>query len=101
MKTVYNICTGLLIGAAVPIALSFVLVMIDIILINLPDQLFHVSIGLPLSQLCILLIPIEMIGVFFVTRFNKVLAAATLPTAIIITAYLIYFAVNFTGFGPS
>lgn len=84
-----------------PIALSLLLVMADGILINLAYEVFHVSIGLNKIQLFVLLIPVEIINLLFIARFNKILAAAALIAATGVTFLLLKFILSLPEIPPS
>jgi hypothetical protein len=95
-----NICIGLVVGAVLPIALFLVLAVVDSVVINVAYSRFDTDIGLAISQLYVLLIPVETISLLFLAKFNKTLVVAALPTAIIVTAYVSYVTAKFVPFAP-
>jgi hypothetical protein len=99
-RTALNICIGLVVGMVLPILLFLSLLVADFILINFRYHYYQAGFGLRITQLCILLVPAEIISLFFLAKSNKTLTVAALPTAIIITAYIIYVAVTATPLAP-
>ena len=99
-RVALTICIGLVIGAVLPLALMLILGVADIIVINIAYSYFQASVGLTIIWLSILLIPLEITSLFFLARFNKTLTAAALPTAIIMTLYVIYAMTTLTPVAP-
>jgi hypothetical protein len=93
-KNIYSIGIGLLVGMALPIVLFFILVVADGILINVAYSRFHASVGLNKLQVFALLVPLEIISLFFFARFNKRMAVAALFTATGVTLLLLNFLLN-------
>jgi hypothetical protein len=83
-----------------PIVLFLVLMVAEFGLFEIASHYSRASIGWPISLDRIPLILIEMTGLFFLARFNKIMAAATLFTATISTAYVIYNVVTQPSFAP-
>ena len=95
-----SVCIGLVIGTVLPIVLFLVLAVVDGVIINVAYSRFGTDIGLAISQLYTLLIPVEIISLLFLAKFNKTLTVAALPTAIIVTAYVSYVTAKFVPFAP-
>jgi hypothetical protein len=99
-KIALTLCIGLVVGMVLPIVLFWTLWVMDMVIGIFADSKFHADVGLKFSQLYIPFIPIEAISFFFLARFNRTLAAAALPTAILATAYIIHLAAIATPFAP-
>jgi hypothetical protein len=99
-KIALTLCIGLVVGIVLPFALFLILFVIDGVVINVAYSRFNAAIGLNELQLSALLVPTEMTSLFFLARFNKIMAAAALFTAIISTAYVIYDMVTQPSFAP-
>jgi hypothetical protein len=80
-KNVYNVCIGLMIGTFFPFTLILILWVAEGIVAIIAYRYFHVNVRPNEVELFILLIPMEMIGFFFLARFNRTLAAAALVAA--------------------
>ena len=91
---------GLLIGLLMP-PVEYVAVLLADYGFACFTQIFHKD-GFALDDpwLSIVFVLVEIITLFFLTRFNKILTAAALLTAIITTAYVIYAMSTLTPFTP-
>ena len=93
-KNLHSIGIGLLVGMALPIVLFLILVVADGILINVAYSRFQAAIGLNKLQVFALLVPLEIISLFFLARFNKTMAVAALFPATGVTLLLLNFLLN-------
>jgi hypothetical protein len=96
-----SICIGLVLGVVLPPVLFGTLYVMNEVIGDAADRNFHADVGLAFSQLYIPFVPIEVISFFFLAKFNRTLAAAALPPAILATAYLIYTAAIAVPFAPA
>jgi hypothetical protein len=100
-KIALTLCIGLVVGVVLPLALILILGVAAGILVIVAYRYFDTGIGLSPVWLSVLLVLMVIATLFFLVRFNKLLAVAALFTAVISTAYIIYVVVNLPPFGPS
>ncbi len=100
-RNLCSICVGLVVGAVMPIVLFMVLTMAKFGFFEVSYRYFQADIGWPMSLDYILLIPMEIISLFFLARLNKIMAVAALLAATGVTLLLLNFILNLPEIPPS
>lgn len=97
LKIVLLVCSGLLIGAVMPFVEYVALFLIDLTVALIFQNFLHgAALGDP--WLSIVFVLLEIISLFFMAKYNKILAGSALITAATGTALLLNFMWHFAGF---